>query len=260
MEFHEYANLFPMMPDTELQELASDIKAHGQENPITSYNGKILDGRNRFRACQIANVDPQIIAYGGNDPLGYVISHNLKRRHLTDQQRAMVAKSLANLKAGNPTLGPISGIPLISQTKAAEMLNVSVDSVKQAKKIEKDGVSELSEAVMQGGVSLAAAVEIAKLPEDEQREVVSRGADAIKARAKEARKPAPVPPPDDEYTAPDDDAPRKPARLPKYVHDDAERLWLLARIELDKITKKDASRERVFREVIEYAQAKLSPK
>ncbi len=124
-----------------------------------------------------------------------MVSHNLHRRHLTEPQRAMVASKLAKLGAHRPP--ETVGIPTVTrgktQPEAANLLNVSRDSVTQARKIDREGIPELSEAVMSGGVSLAAAVDVAKLPEDEQREVVAAGPDAIKAKAKEIREETKMP-------------------------------------------------------------------
>ena len=66
------------MGDADLQALAADIGANGQHEPIRLYRGKILDGR----ACAIANAEPRFASYDGADPLAFVISLNLKRRHL----------------------------------------------------------------------------------------------------------------------------------------------------------------------------------
>ena len=68
---HKYANLFPMMSDAELQDLAADIKAHGfrKQFPIITLDNKILDGRNREKASQIAGVQPIMEEYTGDDPL-----------------------------------------------------------------------------------------------------------------------------------------------------------------------------------------------
>src|SRR5438093_995542 len=44
------------MEDEPLRELAGDIKANGQTHLITLHEGKILDGRNRYRACRLAGV------------------------------------------------------------------------------------------------------------------------------------------------------------------------------------------------------------
>jgi hypothetical protein len=99
-EFHDMANLFPMLDVDELKALATDILENGQREPITLFEGKILDGRNRYFACLDAGVEPLFTEYNGRDPIGYVVSLNLKRRHLGESQRAMVAAKLANLSGG----------------------------------------------------------------------------------------------------------------------------------------------------------------
>jgi len=80
-----------MMPEADLNALAADIAGHGLQEPIVTYEGKILDGRNRYVACFMQDIEPEYTEYGGDDPLGYVISLNLHRRHLTSSQRAAIA-------------------------------------------------------------------------------------------------------------------------------------------------------------------------
>lgn len=262
MEAHEYAPLFPMLADADLQSLAADIAAHGLQTPITTLDGKILDGRNRYRACEIAGVDPTMEEYLGGDPLGFVISHNLHRRHLTEPQRAMVANKLANLQHGQR---PDIGIPIsaVTQPEAAALLNVSKDSVSQARKIAKTGVPELSEVVMQGGVSLAAAVDVASLPEDEQREVVAAGPAAVKARAREIRKAEKEESesePELEPLVVDGVADQKRRSPIKIIESEGMRIWMLAKTHLDRISKHDEFREQALTECAKYCEARLSSK
>jgi hypothetical protein len=80
-EFHDVANLFPMLDVDELKALATDIFENGQREPITLFEGKILDGRNRYVACLDAGVEPLFTEYKGRHPIDYVVSLNLKRRH-----------------------------------------------------------------------------------------------------------------------------------------------------------------------------------
>ncbi|WP_373085280.1 ParB N-terminal domain-containing protein [Sneathiella sp.] len=139
---HPYANLFPTMKGSAFQELVASIRNDGLEQPIVTFEGKILDGRNRAAACANAQVTSTYVKDKGDDPLGFVIRHNLTRKHLTTSQRGLVADKLANLEKGD---NQHTGNPT-SQATAAEMLNVSVDTVQQAKKLRETGDEELIEA------------------------------------------------------------------------------------------------------------------
>ena len=57
LKFHPLANLFPLMDGEEFAALQSDIAAHGVREPVVLFDGQILDGRNRYRASQLAGVD-----------------------------------------------------------------------------------------------------------------------------------------------------------------------------------------------------------
>ena len=94
MDIHEYALLFPSATDDELAEMAADIKQRGLLCPIITLDGKVLDGRNRLRACEMAGVAPRFQQYTGDDPLGDVVSWNLKRRQLSTSQKAALAVAL----------------------------------------------------------------------------------------------------------------------------------------------------------------------
>jgi hypothetical protein len=99
LKFHPLAGIFPLMEGAEFDELVADIKAHGLREPIVLYEGLILDGRNRYRACIKAGVEPSFAPSAwrlpNDDPAGYVISANIRRRHLTaEQKRDLIAKLL----------------------------------------------------------------------------------------------------------------------------------------------------------------------
>lgn len=160
LEFHPLANLFPLMEGEAFQTLCQDIKGRGMEDPIWLYDGQILDGRNRYRAHQEMGLEvdaEQFRVYAGDDPLGFVVSKNLHRRHLDESQRALVAARIANMRQGERTdLSAIAG-KSISQEGAASLLNVSADSVGRAAKVLKKAAPALVTAVEKGQVSVTAA-------------------------------------------------------------------------------------------------------
>lgn len=89
--FHEIANIFPLLQGEELASLVEDIQENGLIEPIWLYEDKILDGRNRYTACCEAGVEPTFRHYEGDDPIGFVISLNIKRRDLTSTAKAIAA-------------------------------------------------------------------------------------------------------------------------------------------------------------------------
>jgi len=166
IEFHPLANLFPLIEGADFDALVEDIGAHGLREPITLYQGQILDGRNRYRACEETSVEPKFEHYTGSDPVGFVVSLNLRRRHLNESQRAMVAARLATLKQGART--DLSPTGEMSQAQAANLLNVGKRSVERAAEVRDHGTQGLLKAVDGGELSVTAAADIATLPEAEQ--------------------------------------------------------------------------------------------
>jgi len=156
-EFHPFANVFPMMTDQEHAELVADIKTHGQREPITLFQGKIIDGRNRDRACRELGIKPLYVDFEGNDAeaLNLVVSANVVRRHLTTSQRAMIADDLAALRQGQRKSDASNDA---SQVETAKQMHVSRPSVQRARKVKQQGTPELAAAVRQGKTTVSAAV------------------------------------------------------------------------------------------------------
>jgi ParB-like chromosome segregation protein Spo0J len=95
---HPAADVFPMMSDEELAELGADIKNRGVIEPVKFRGDWLLDGRNRLEAAERAGVDIGPPAHlPGVDPVIYVISANLHRRHPSKQARAELIVALAKL-------------------------------------------------------------------------------------------------------------------------------------------------------------------
>ncbi|WP_083200656.1 ParB N-terminal domain-containing protein [Trueperella bernardiae] len=92
MKTHPYADKYPMLPADELAELTQSIRANGLRQPIVlDTEGRILDGRNRYVACEKAGIQPQFTTYEGEDLAEYVIDCNTSRRHMSTGARAMAS-------------------------------------------------------------------------------------------------------------------------------------------------------------------------
>jgi hypothetical protein len=170
---HPLADLFPALSGEAGHALAADIAAHGVREAIWLYQGQILDGRNRYNICRALVIACPTRDYTGDDPLGFVVSMNLHRRHLTESQRALVAARLATMRQGERTdLEPSENSPKVSQAKAAELLNISDFSLRAAKTVRAEAQPEVIRAVETGTMAVSAAAKLAKLPVGVQREVV----------------------------------------------------------------------------------------
>lgn len=241
MEWHPYAKLFPMLSDEELEALADDIREHGLRNAIVvDADDRIIDGRNRYRACQMAGVEPTIEAMALDDReiLAFVISTNLRRRHLNESQRADVAAKIATTKVGAPagnrraskTEAPIgaSESNSVSRAEAAKLLNVSERSVDRAAKVQAKGSDELKAAVAAGEVTVNRAERIAELPKPEQ-------AAAIKENPREIKE-----------GPPSNGAATKPSKAIELAEDAINCL--------KRIPKNDAQRKRGFQIVADFCK------
>lgn len=175
MKSHPAAEAFPLIEGAEFDALVADIRSRGLIHPIVTYEDQILDGRNRHRACETAGVPPRFEVYRGRDPIGYVVSVNIARRHLDESQRAMVAAKLATLgHGGDRRSDQAANLPVVTQPAAAGMLNVGERSVRNARAVLDKGAPELVRAVEQGKVAVSAAAKIADRPKSEQARIVQK--------------------------------------------------------------------------------------
>jgi hypothetical protein len=93
LRFHPLADIFPLLEGAEFDGVVADVRAHGVREPIWIYEEQVLDGRNRYRAAAVVGVRCPTRFYQGDDPVGFVVSMNLKRRHLSESQRAWSRRS-----------------------------------------------------------------------------------------------------------------------------------------------------------------------
>ena len=165
IEDHPIASCWRLMRDDELASLVSSIKDHGLRKEIVLYEGKILDGRNRYRACIAAGVKPVTVNYLGSDPLEYAIDCNRERRHESVAERATAAAKLANLKRGDAATqrsDSPTGESLVSREEAAKKLGVSGSSIDRARAVLAKGTPEVIEQMSKGEITVNEAFENVK--------------------------------------------------------------------------------------------------
>jgi hypothetical protein len=129
------------------------------------------------------SIEPRFVKFRGADPLGFVISMNLKRRHLDESQRAMAASKIATLRDGQRS-DQVEGSSIET---ASRLLNVGPASVKRARYVQDHGAPDLVHAVEQGDVAVSAAAAFAKSnPPSKQTRLIEKAgsvADAVKKSA-----------------------------------------------------------------------------
>ena len=179
---HPACKLFPEMSKDELQALAADIKERGLLNDIVLHEGKILDGRNRNKACKIAGVKPRYVQWQGDgSPLAWVISTNLVRRHLTAGQRALIAldvlplmaaeaKERQRLSKGRGKKVAENCAPLLGKASAAaaKAARTNTTYVEMAKVVQATA-PELIEHIRSGEITVPDAKQIATLLPDQRK-------------------------------------------------------------------------------------------
>jgi hypothetical protein len=158
---HPVADIFPMLDENSVgfKALEEDIKANQLKQRIVLFGDQVLDGRHRLRVLEKLVVEElhkyeHFEEYTGNDPIAFVLSANLHRRHLNTAQRAMVAAKLASLEKGtnqHTKKGP-------SIEEAAKLLSVGHASVERAKKLLEKGDPWLVEQVEAGAASVSGAL------------------------------------------------------------------------------------------------------
>jgi ParB-like chromosome segregation protein Spo0J len=134
---HEFCLALPEMPQDRFDELVEDIARNGLIRQIVIFEGKILDGRHRYRACIEAGVAPRFTPFRGtiDDAYNLVVAENLRRRDLTPEQRLDAAtkliailreKSKAAARAGNALGGKGGGKLLASLPKTVDATAANV--------------------------------------------------------------------------------------------------------------------------------------
>ena len=144
-EFHPLAETYPLMEGKDFDELVEDIRQHGVRERIALADGKIADGRNRYRAAKAAGYqfveDDFYTVDHAVDLPALILSLNYHRRHLTNEQKREVIadKILAN--------------PDASSRQIAEEVKASHNTVEKVRRglVATGQVDQLDKRTGQGG-------------------------------------------------------------------------------------------------------------
>lgn len=191
-QFHEVANLFPLMSGEEFAALKQDIAENGLRESVWLHSdGSIIDGRNRYKACTELGIEPEYRTWNGEGSLvQFVVSLNLHRRHLSSGQRAVVGLDMLPLlekEAKARQRGGQGGVLLdqkIDQAngekrapqaaaQAATIVNTNRQYISDAKAIQ-ESAPELIADIRTGELNIPQAKQLAQMPEERRAAVQSK--------------------------------------------------------------------------------------
>jgi flagellar biosynthesis/type III secretory pathway chaperone len=163
-ELHPLCTFFPRLNDDEFKALKADIAENGQTHPIYTLDGMILDGGNRYRALCELGIEPRTVEYTGGNPVQFVLSSNLRRRHLTPGQAAAIVSAAqdwgkANQRGGDRKSDQSATLHFDSTEDRADQSGASIRTQKMADKLVKEAPPELVKEVTNGKKSLPKALE-----------------------------------------------------------------------------------------------------
>ena len=175
-EQHPLSAAFPPMTPEEFQSLQSSINENGVLNPITIYEGMVLDGWHRYQAALELGMDcPEAELEDWIDPKDFVLAQNKNRRHITAAQLAMATTAVYEWYPNGVTSRSAPGAELHkTSAELAEISGTSERTINQAKAVLKNASPEVQDAVKSGKIGLKKAQAIAKLPKDEQSAAIDK--------------------------------------------------------------------------------------
>jgi hypothetical protein len=173
---HPLSAAFPPMTPEEFESLRESVHVNGVLNPITIYEGMVLDGWHRYQAALELGMDcPEAELEDWIDPKDFVLAQNKNRRHITMAQLAMATTAVHEWHPAhrpNKSAGPAE----LSKTSAelAEIAGTSTRTIDQAKSVLRNASPEVQEAVKSGKIGLEKAQKISKLPKDKQAAAIDK--------------------------------------------------------------------------------------
>jgi ParB-like chromosome segregation protein Spo0J len=175
-EQHPLSAAFPPMTPEEFQSLKDSVNENGVLNPITIYEGMVLDGWHRYQAALELGMDcPEVELEDWIDPKDFVLAQNKNRRHITAAQLAMATTAVYEWRPNGVKTSPaMSAGHGKTSAELAEISGTSERTIRQAKSVMKNASPEVQNAVKSGKIGLYKAQEISKLPKDQQAAAIDK--------------------------------------------------------------------------------------
>lgn len=190
-ERHYFSSCWPDITGEEYEHLKDSINISGLREAITLYEGQILDGWNRYRACTDNAMEAHYVEFEGTpEEAEQFVQDKHNRRSLTLTQRL----TCIGLMRQRPSVGRPKNTEGPSVLTAKDMAKKAGSSVRYAEHVNEaiaKGAPELVASMKSGKVGAEKAAAIAKLPKEEQAAAIH----------KPAPKPAPA------VVEPEDDGP-----------------------------------------------------
>lgn len=157
------------MSADDFQALKDSIENIGVQNPITLFEGMVIDGWHRYTAATELDMDCPSVELGDVDPRDFVLAQNKARRHVTQAQLAMATTAVYDWKPAHREKAHIEcELPAKTNAELAAIAGVHANTITQAKAVQTKAAPEVVEAVKRGEIGLPKAAAIAKLPKEEQ--------------------------------------------------------------------------------------------
>lgn len=193
---HPLSAAYPGMSDDEYQALKQSVDMIGVQNPITLFEGQVIDGWHRYCAASELGLKCPTKQLGDVDPVDFVRSQNDARRNLTPSQRTLAISTLYEWrKVGKPNVAPGATLAKTNR-ELADIAGVSERTIRQAKVVAEKASAEVKDAVKVGKMSIKQAAQITQPPKPAPKEY-GPGGDADKP----ATEPAEEAPSEDELQA-----------------------------------------------------------
>lgn len=218
---HPLSAAFPAMSASDFEALKDSITQIGVQNPITLFEGMVIDGWHRYSAATELGMDCPTVELGDVDPRDFVLAQNKARRHVSQAQLAMATTAVyAWAPAGKPKLHTECAVKTTAEM--ADIAGVHRNTIVQAQAVQAKAAPEVVEAVKRGDIGLPKAAAIAKLPKEEQAAAIH----------KPAPKPAPAKEAEPEEI-PQDDGPSAEELAAMEAAEEADRALVATMLESD---------------------------